>query len=187
MPQHRLIEVTRASHGVEIDLVYASERNLTGKPIYRAERCLLLEPAEACLREAIALAASAGVNLKIFDAYRPPEVQRALWEFLPDPTYVADLGLGSNHSRGTAIDLTLVDADGEELDMGTRFDAMTAASSHFYNGHPPHVQRNRLLLLGLMHAAGFVHIESEWWHYELPDSQRFPMIQNDNCGSLRLM
>ncbi|OJB20108.1 D-alanyl-D-alanine dipeptidase [Burkholderia ubonensis] len=187
MSQHRLIEVTRASHGVEIDLVYASDRNLTGKPIYRAAHCLLLEPAEARLRKAIAMAASAGFSLKIFDAYRPPDAQRVLWEFLPDPTYVADLGLGSNHNRGAAIDLTLVDANGEELDMGTHFDAMTEASSHFYNGHLPHVQRNRLMLLGLMHGAGFVHIESEWWHYELPDAQQLPMIENESCGSLRLM
>lgn len=187
MPQHRLVEITRASHGVEVDLVYATDRNFTGKPIYRAAHCLLLEPAEACLRKAIALAVGAGLNLKIFDAYRPPEAQQTLWEFLPDPTYVADLGLGSNHSRGTAIDLTLVDANGEELDMGTCFDAMTEASGHFYVNHPAHVQRNRLLLLGLMHAAGFAYIESEWWHYELPDSPQFPLIGDAHCGPLHLM
>ncbi|MBA5735579.1 M15 family metallopeptidase, partial [Escherichia coli] len=70
-----------------------------------------------------------------------------LWDFLPDPNFIADLGRGSNHSRGTALDLTLVGADGEPLDMGTGFDEMVAASGHFHAGLPEAVQRNRLLLL----------------------------------------
>ncbi|MGF6753371.1 D-alanyl-D-alanine dipeptidase [Paraburkholderia sp. GAS334] len=184
---HRLILVTPESHGVDIDLVYATDRNLTGKPIYKAAHCLLLTPAEAGLRKAVEIARTIGTTLRIFDAYRPPEAQQVLWDFLPDPTYVADLGLGSNHSRGTAIDLTLLDASGNELDMGTGFDAMTIESEHFHPGLPEHVQRNRLLLLGVMHAAGFTHIKSEWWHYELPGSRVLPMIDNSESGPLRLM
>jgi D-alanyl-D-alanine dipeptidase len=100
---------------------------------------------------------------------------------------VAELGRGSNHSRGTAIDLTLLDASGSELDMGTGFDAMTIESEHFHPGLPEHVQRHRLLLLGIMHAAGFAHIKSEWWHYELPGSRALPLIDNSESGPLRLM
>jgi zinc D-Ala-D-Ala dipeptidase len=184
---HRLIHITPESHGVDLDLVYATDRNLTGKPIYKAAHCLLLEPAEAGLRKAVEVARSIGMTLRIFDAYRPPQAQRVLWDFLPDPTYIADLGLGSNHSRGTAIDLTLLDANGEELDMGTGFDAMTVESEHFHPGLPEYVQRNRLLLLGTMHAAGFTHIKSEWWHYELPGSRKLQLIGNSESGPLRLM
>ncbi|MGF6962578.1 D-alanyl-D-alanine dipeptidase [Paraburkholderia youngii] len=187
MTEPRLIEITAATHGVDIDLVYATERNLTGKPIYKEAHCLLLEPAEAALREAVEIARNAGLTVRIFDAYRPPQAQQVLWDFLPDPTYIAELGRGSNHSRGTAIDLTLLDADGNELDMGTGFDAMTIESEHFHTGLPAHVQRNRLLLLGNMHAAGFIHIKSEWWHYELPGSRALPLIDNSESGPLRLM
>lgn len=187
MTDHRLIEITPATHGVDIDLVYATERNLTGKPIYKAAHCLLLEPAEAALRHAVELARQIGTTLRIFDAYRPPQAQQVLWDFLPDPTYVADLTRGSNHSRGTALDLTLLDEHGNALDMGTGFDAMTIESEHFHPGLPQQVQRNRLLLLGVMHAAGFTHIRSEWWHYELPGSRTLPVIDNSASGPLRLM
>lgn len=187
MPQDRLIEITSTGYAVEIDLIYASDRNITGKPIYQAAHCLLLTPAEQGLRKAIELAAQANLTFKIFDAYRPPEAQQALWNFLPDPTYIADISLGSNHSRGTAIDLTLVGPDGVDLDMGTGFDDMTEASAHFYTGHSANIQRNRLLLLGLMHASGFSNIASEWWHYELPNARSFPLISNAESGALRLM
>ncbi|WP_175702690.1 D-alanyl-D-alanine dipeptidase [Burkholderia ambifaria] len=183
----RLVEITPAKHRVEIDLVYATERNLTGKPIYRRAHCLLLEPAEAALRRAVDVAAQAGFTLRIYDAYRPPQAQQVLWDFLPDPNFIADLGRGSNHSRGTALDLTLVGAHGEPLDMGTGFDEMVAASGHFHAGLPESVQRNRLLLLGVMHAAGFAHIDSEWWHYELPGSHALPPIDNAASGPWRLM
>lgn len=186
-PTQRLIPVTRDSHSVDIDLVYATDRNLTGKPIYRAAHCLLLEPAEAALRRAVTIAQAAGLALRIFDAYRPPRAQQMLWDFLPDPTYIADVKTGSNHSRGTAIDLTLVDANGKALDMGTGFDDMTAASAHFYPDLPPAVQRNRLLLLGVMEAAGFTHIRSEWWHYELPGSRALPLIEDGASGAPALM
>jgi D-alanyl-D-alanine dipeptidase len=187
MPDHRLLRITPETHRVAIDLVYATDRNLTGKPIYKTAHCLLLAPAEAALKKAVELAANIGMTLKIFDAYRPPQAQQVLWDFLPDPTYIADLKRGSNHSRGTAIDLTLVDARGQDLDMGTGFDEMSIASEHFHPGLPEHVQRNRTLLLGVMHGAGFTHIPSEWWHYELPGSRALELIDNADSGPLRLM
>ncbi|MDQ7977558.1 D-alanyl-D-alanine dipeptidase [Paraburkholderia sp. SARCC-3016] len=183
----KLIPITRDTHGVDIDLVYATANNLTGKPIYERAHCLLIEPAETALRTAIAIARDSGLTLRIFDAYRPPQAQQVLWDFLPDPTYIADVKRGSNHSRGAAVDLTLVDANGEALEMGTGFDAMTVESEHFHPGLPEPVQRNRLMLLGIMHAAGFTHIKSEWWHYELPGALALPLIDNADSGPLRLM
>jgi D-alanyl-D-alanine dipeptidase len=187
MPQHHLIHITPESHHVQIDLAYAGERNLTGMPIYKQAHCLLLEPAEAALRKAVTLAGHIGMTLKIFDAYRPPQAQQVLWDFLPDPTYIADVRRGSNHSRGTAIDLTLVDVKGDDLDMGTGFDEMSVQSEQFHPGLPQHVQRNRTWLLGVMLAAGFTYIPSEWWHYELPGSGTLGLIDNSESGPLRLM
>lgn len=187
MSDHPLVPITPGTHLVDICLAYATDDNFTGKTIYRTAHCLLLAQAEAALRKAVAVARQAGCTLRIFDAYRPPQAQQALWDFLPDDRYVASPKRGSNHSRGTAVDLTLVDAGGRALDMGTGFDDMTAASGHFYDGLPETVQRNRLLLLGIMQAAGFAHIASEWWHYELPGSRALPLIEDGAGYPLRLM
>ena len=95
MTQPRLLQITPETHRVQIDLAYATDRNFTGKPIYKTAHCLLLEPAEAALRRAVAIAATIDTTLKIFDAYRPPQAQQVLWNFLPDPTFIAELGRGS--------------------------------------------------------------------------------------------
>src|SRR3546814_14289490 len=99
------------------------------------------------------------------------------WEFFPDPEFGADPRVGSNHSRGLAIDLTLVDAaSGTALDMGTPFDDFTALSHHARNDLPPEAQRNRALLLGLMTAAGWDWNRYEWWHYQLFEPRRYPLL-----------
>ena len=114
----------------------------------------------------------------MLDAFRPQEAQEALWAVAPLPGYVADPAKGSNHTRGVAIDLTLVGADGQDLDMGTPVDTMTAASHHFCAGHGATVQINRARLLTIMLEAGFVHYAQEWWHYQLPDAHEFPLIDS---------
>ena len=173
-----LVEITAQSHDVAIDLVYASAGNFTGRAIYAHPLCFLHPRAEACLRKAIGAARGLGFRLKIFDAFRPQEAQEALWAFAPDPDYIADPKVGSNHTRGVAVDLTLVDAQGQVLDMGTPVDTMTAASHHFHEAHPAAIQVNRMRLLTVMLEAGFVHHPREWWHYQLPGADRFPLIDS---------
>lgn len=175
-----LVEVDAHALQVEIDLIYASADNLAGKQIYQDSRCLLHVDAERCLRLASRLARQAGLTLRIFDAYRPPYAQYLLWEALPNPEYVCDPRLGSHHSRGVAVDLTLLGSDGQPLDMGTGFDDMREQSHQFFPDLTPAVQRNRLLLLGIMLGAGFRHIASEWWHYELPDAEEYPLIDDSS-------
>jgi D-alanyl-D-alanine dipeptidase len=129
--------------------------------------------------KAAELAGLAGLRLKVLDAYRTPKAHEALCGCISDPRYVADPKRGSNHSRGTAVDVTLAGADGRELDMGTPFDAMEEASHHFYAALPGELQRNRFLLLGIMLSAGFQRLDEEWWHYQLPDARSYPLIHPD--------
>ena len=178
MSSNPLVEIDAQALQVEIDLIYAGADNLAGKPIYQDPRCLLHVDAERRLRLASRLARQAGYRLRVFDAYRPPYAQLLLWQALPNPEYVRDPGLGSHHSRGVAVDLTLIDDDGQPLDMGTGFDDMREQSHQFFPDLPPAIQRNRLLLLGIMLAAGFRHIDSEWWHYELPEAEDYPLIDD---------
>lgn len=173
-----LLEITPQSHDVVLDLAYATAQNLTGKPVYRQARCYLHPDAELRLARAIALARPLGLRLKIFDAFRPSEAQWKLWNACPDPAFLADPRRGSPHSRGVAIDLTLIAGDGKELDMGTEFDEFTPLSHHGSTAIPAEPQRNRFLLLGLMSAAGWDFYGNEWWHYQLFDSKRYPLLSD---------
>ncbi len=171
-----LVEITEASHDVVLDIAYATARNFTGAPVYRRAACYLHPDGLAALERAIALAAPLGFRLKVFDAFRPSDAQWKLWNFRPDPEFLADPRRGSPHSRGVAVDLTLIDAKGAELDMGTGFDAFTPLSHHASIAIPPAAQRNRLLLLGLMTAAGWDFYRNEWWHYQLFDARRYDLL-----------
>ena len=171
-----IVEITQQSHGVEIELAYATAQNFTGTPIYAAAHCYLNSEAAARLVRAVELAARFGLILRIFDALRPAEAQWALWRHTPDPEFLADPRRGSPHSRGAAVDLTLVDSTGAPLDMGTPFDAFTPLSHHANDAVSTAAQRNRMLLLGLMTAAGWDFYSKEWWHYQLFDSRRYPLM-----------
>ena len=177
-----LIEITPQSHGVSLDLAYATPGNFTGKPVYARPVCYLHSDAEKCLRRAIDLAAAQGLGLKIFDGFRPSEAQWVLWNHTPDPDFLADPRRGSPHSRGVAVDLTLVDGSGTELEMGTPFDAFTPLSHHGNTEVTTAAQRNRCLLLGLMSAAGWDFYSKEWWHYQLFDSRTYPVLSDETLA-----
>ncbi len=175
-----LRQITEAEYGVKLDLVYATANNLTNAVIYQEVICAIHKDAAPLVKKAAEHAKRAGYTLLVFDAYRPRAAQEKLWQALPDPMYIVPPEVGSNHTRGTAIDVSLIDdSTGEVLDMGTAFDDMTTASHHDYDDLPAHVQRNRLTLLGIMLHAGFTEIESEWWHYELPGGRSYPLIDCD--------
>ena len=173
-----LVEITSSQYRVDIDLVYATAHNFAGRPVYAQARCALRPEAAACLLRAARAAYRAGYRLKVFDAYRPPRAQQIFWALCPDPRYIADASQGSNHTRGVAVDVTLMDAHGKPLDMGTGFDAMEDLSHHDRDDLPQQVQRNRCLLLGIMLQAGFCSITTEWWHYELPDSKSYALLDD---------
>lgn len=179
-----LVEITEASHGVEIFLAYSTGQNFTGEPVYQPEaRCFLHPEAEKCLRRAIELARIQGYTIKIFDAFRPSEVQWALWHHTPDPDFLADPRRGSPHSRGVAIDLTLLDAQGRELDMGTGFDEFDPLSHHGNTGVSAQAQMNRFILMGIMTTAGWDFYRNEWWHYQLFNSREYPLLSDAASGT----
>ncbi len=173
-----LVEILEASHGVLLDLRYGTADNFTGRAVYRNPRCYLHRDAEVLLARAADLASRQGLKVKIFDAFRPAEAQWTLWNHTPDPEFLADPRRGSPHSRGVAVDVGLVDGMGRELDMGTGFDAFTPLSHHGSVALPESAQRNRYLLLGLMTAAGFDFYRNEWWHYQMFDSRRYPVLSD---------
>jgi D-alanyl-D-alanine dipeptidase len=172
-----LVPITPESHKVQIRLAYASSDNFTGRPVYARADCYLHEAAERLLQRSIELAGAMGLGILIFDAFRPSEAQWALWNHTPDPDFLADPRRGSPHSRGVAIDLSLTD-NGVELDMGTAFDAFTPRSHHGFMEISPHAQKNRAILMGIMTSAGWDFYRNEWWHYQMFDSRRFPVLSD---------
>ncbi len=182
-----LVEITPPAFDIILDIVYATRTNFTGAPVYVRPGCYLHGESAALLRRAIALACPHGLRFKIFDAFRPAEAQRVLWTHMPDPDFLADPRRGSPHSRGVATDLTLVEAaTGQELEMGTPFDHFSPFSYHGTLDISVTAQRNRMLLIGLMTAAGWDFYHKEWWHYQMFNARRFPVL-SDTVLSLPMM
>ncbi len=170
-----LEEITEAD-GLLLDIVYATDRVFTGQPVYQRPVAFLLPEARTRLLHANRLAQRLCLRLKIFDAYRPIEAQWVFWHAAPDKSFVADPRQGGIHTRGAAVDLTLVHDSGTELEMGAGFDEFSPRSAHDHPGLAPAAIRNRALLLGLMTTAGFDHYRLEWWHYHLPNYRDFPPL-----------
>jgi D-alanyl-D-alanine dipeptidase len=166
--------------GIAVDLRYASPRNFVGRDLYGGLDCAWLhrQAAEGLEHAVGHLAATMPeYRLLVLDALRPHRVQMQLWAHL-DGTglrqYVADPARGSIHSFGMALDATLIDGEGRELDMGTGFDEMIELSQprfearHLASGALTKAHlRARELLRATLGAAGFRGIANEWWHFEL--------------------
>lgn len=178
---HPLVPVAAKDFAIDLCLSYATADNFTGRPVYGPDAgCFLHAEAAAALTRAVELARPLGLRFKIFDAFRPAEAQWILWNHTPDPEFLADPRQGSAHSFGVAVDLTLTVAEsGQELDMGTAFDAFTPRSHHGRLDIPPEAQRNRALLLGVMVAAGWEYNPHEWWHYQLPEARSRYVLLSD--------
>jgi zinc D-Ala-D-Ala dipeptidase len=171
--------------GVVIDLRYASTNNFTGENLYgEFNRAFLHRIAADKLAAAAAnlRAVHADYRLIIFDALRPRSVQRRLWDKVKgteQQEYVADPDKGSVHNFGFAVDLSIVDGRGIQLDMGTAFDDFTPLAQpqleakYLEAGKLSQVQlANRQLLRKVMEDAGFIQLPIEWWHYDaLPKAQ----------------
>ena len=97
---------------------------------------------------------------------------------MPDPNFIAPPDKGSPHSRGVAIDITLVNSNNIELDMGTGFDEFSRLSYHGCLDITQEAYKNRLMLLGIMTDAGWDFFRNEWWHYQLYNSKNFPIVND---------
>jgi D-alanyl-D-alanine dipeptidase len=173
-----LVEISAPDFDVDLMIAYAEEDNFTGKPVYARPACYLHRDAASLLARAVELAAEIGYRFLIFDGFRPSEAQWVLWNHTPDPDFLADPRRGSPHSRGVAVDLTLIDGNGAPLAMGTAFDDFTPQAHHGNCDIPSEAQINRHILLGLMTAAGWDFYRNEWWHYQMFDSRSYPLISD---------
>jgi D-alanyl-D-alanine dipeptidase len=179
---------------IRVDLRYATPRNFTGQNVYGAFDRLLLHRLAA--KKLLAAAARLedrrpDLRLLVLDGLRPNRVQRLFWDHVKGTAlqhYVGDPATGSIHGFGLAVDVTLVAADGGELDMGTRFDDFSALAeprqeeAFLRSGALGAAQvGNRRLLRAVMEQAGFSPIAIEWWHFDaLPPHEvrvKYPLVE----------
>lgn len=177
-----LLEITEKKFDVILDLRYATNNNVCGHKLYSAPICYLNQAAAEALQKAVILAKDLGLKIKIFDGFRPIEVQQFMFDKFPsdDPNggFISNPKTGTTpHCRGVAIDLTLCDSTEKELEMGTDFDNFSNLASHRCNKISLTAQKNRLILLGIMTLAGFDFYSMEWWHYQLFDARKYPIIK----------
>ncbi len=172
--QNGFVELTTLDPSLRLDIRYATTDNFTKTKIYDCPRCLLRPEAAAAIIAAHKSLQKKGLGLKMFDCYRPRPYQQRLWDKVPNPDYVTPPAKGSMHSRGAAVDLTIVDANGQELDMGTPYDFFGAAAHTDHANLPAKVLTNRRLLRETLEAAGFKGIRTEWWHFSYP-SKSYPL------------
>ena len=172
-----LVEITEKKYNVSIELAYATNNNFTGKKIYNSSKCFIHKCAEPYLISAINIANSLGFKIKIYDAYRPTEAQKILWKAFPNKSFITPPNIGSPHSRGIAVDLTLM-KDNKIIDMGSEFDCLKNKSYHGSADVSVSAQKNRIILLGIMSTAGWDFYKNEWWHYQLFNSKKWPLLSD---------
>ena len=155
-----------------LDMKYATNDNFLKMKVYDCAECYLRLKTVKQLVEANAEFLSKGYRIKIFDCYRPIDIQKKMWEIVPNADYVANPANGSVHNRGGAVDITLVDSRGKEIDMGTSFDFFGIEASHNFKDLSGEILVNRSLLKEIMLKHNFKSFDSEWWHYNLSESYR---------------
>lgn len=163
----RFVNLKNYSADFVLEMKYATTDNFLKQKVYPCEACFLQVKTVKNLIAASNEFKTLGYKIKIYDCYRPKAIQKKMWKIVSNPIYVANPKKGSIHNRGGAVDLTLVDSLGNELDMGTKFDYFGEEASHNYQNLSDTILKNRQLLKEVMLKHQFKAFDSEWWHYNL--------------------
>jgi zinc D-Ala-D-Ala dipeptidase len=172
----RLVDIRTVNRNIRLDIRYATTNNFLKRKLYPIAKCALRSSVAQKLGKVQTDLEKIGLGLKVYDCYRPFSVTKQMWEFLPDPNYVANPARGSRHNRGAAVDLTLVDRTGKELEMPTPYDDFTVKAHRNYQGGSTQSRKNRQLLEDAMKKQGFIGITTEWWHFDSEDWQKFAIL-----------
>ncbi|NNT72306.1 M15 family metallopeptidase [Flavobacterium sp. IMCC34852] len=164
------VNLKNYSNDFVFDMKYATTDNFLNEKVYPCGECFLRVKTVKSLLEANKAFLDKGYRIKLYDCYRPIAIQKKMWKIVPNPTYVANPKKGSIHNKGGAVDITLVDSAGNELNMGTKFDFFGEEASHNYLNLSEEILANRKFLKEIMLRHNFKSFDSEWWHYNLTNS-----------------
>jgi D-alanyl-D-alanine dipeptidase len=164
------VNLKNYSNDFVYDMKYATADNFLKEKVYPCAECFLRVKTVKSLLEANKMFLAKGYKIKLYDCYRPKAIQKKMFQLVPDANYVANPKKGSIHNRGGAVDISLLDFNGIELDMGTKFDFFGEEASHKYQNLSDEILANRKILKEIMLQNNFKSFDSEWWHYNLNGS-----------------
>lgn len=160
-----LVDIATVNKSIILDIRYATENNVFKKALYSSAKCYFRRHVAKALDEAQKELEKMGLGLKIFDGFRPWQVQVEGYKNFPD-LFAKPTAERAKHPRGTAVDLTLVDKNGNEVLMPTGFDDSTPKASRTCKDVDPLARENREVLEEVMVKYGFVPLPNEWWHFD---------------------
>lgn len=172
-----LVDLRKMDGSILVRLSYSQSKNAFGKRLYDGNVALLRLPVAQRLARVQRRLASKGLGLLVWDAYRPRSIQKEMWDAVPRARsrYLVHPSKISKHSRGAAVDVTLVNRQGTPLEMPTPHDEFSPrAHREATRGVSAVARRNRATLIAAMRAEGFLANPYEWWHFTAPDWRRYP-------------
>lgn len=177
--QNTLVDMALLSAEFEYEIRYATANNFIGEQLYDCSKCVLQKEVATALILANQFFCEQGYRIKLFDCYRPLDVQKKMWSKVPRPTYVANpYGEGSIHNKGAAVDITLVTLEGCYVEMGTDYDFF-GKEAHIDNfNFSEEILNNRKLLIEGMKRFGFKTIRTEWWHFSYEKNGSYPTLND---------
>ena len=175
--QESLVNLEEISTEFVYEIRYATPNNFIGEILYDCAKCLLRPEVAQALSEANQYFCELGYRIKIYDCYRPLDVQKKMWAKVPKPGYVGNpYGNGSIHNRGAAVDMTLETLDGCYVEMGSDYDYFgRKAHTDNYN-LSKEILANRKLLFEGMQKFGFSTIRTEWWHFNYKRNRSYKTL-----------
>ena len=184
-----LVDIHTVNPRIILDIRYATDHNIAGTKLYPAAKAYLRKSVAVKLSHVQSALEKKGMSLKVWDAYRPLSVQYQLWNLMPDERYVANPFTGSDHNKGCAVDVTLTDAWGNDLEMPTGFDDFSSQAHLSSTNHAEHVIANRDLLVKSMIEHDFQSFATEWWHYTVPNASDYSLetISFDELENLSVL
>ncbi len=177
--QTALVSLSERDATFAYEIQYATPNNFTGEQLYDCALCLLQPEVVEALMEANNYFCELGFRIKLYDCYRPLDVQKRMWKLVPRATYVANpYEKGSVHNRGAAVDLTLVTMEGCYVEMGSDYDFF-GIESHIDNyNFSSEILENRKILLEGMTRFGFKPVRTEWWHFSYKKMYAYPILND---------
>lgn len=156
---------------------YSTTANFTGHLLYQFPAVFVHRDVAAALQKVQEELALEGLGLKIYDGYRPISVQARMWEAVPDERYVSDPSKSKGkHTRGTAVDVTLIDRMGNELKMPTGYDDFTEKAHRSSRKWSKLERANSDKLEAVMKKHGFLPFAYEWWHFDYVGWENYPPV-----------
>ncbi len=175
--QHDLVDLEELSSGFSYEIRYATPNNFIGETLYDCAKCLLRPEVADALVEANKYFHEKGFRIRIYDCYRPLDVQKKMWAKVPRATYVGNpYGNGSIHNRGAAVDMTLETLEGCYVEMGSEYDHFGRAAHIDNYNFSEEILANQKLLFDGMRKFGFSTIRTEWWHFSFRKNMVFKTL-----------